>query len=356
VYAERDINKTSIKQPANMSDSSAGSAEHPFESLARVARERLQELARSRAIEAPEAAPEASDVSDVSDVSSYSDIDFEFSVLDQRHDDVAARNAAPQEARSRRSAAPSEWEEVPVIPRPAPPAAAGGAAGGAGAAAAAPLDMILTATRERARNYDSELFTVMFRAQQHQRTSNPGWRVQWMSRSANQTYSNGYWDNIETVSFYPLRDTPQYVMSLWQRYGTGQRLQPIDHPLLHFRDINSNHFYSVANLHPPGFNSRVRRALRFSQTEVHTAIDLSADRLNWEVLRYDAGFLALSRRRQLGIQPVLPAAAEPEQQAAGAAADNYDISTLLAAATLDDAQHLRAWICGICKEGIDAGS
>jgi hypothetical protein len=163
-------------------------------------------------------------------------------------------------------------------------------------------------------------------------------------------------DNIEAVSFYPLRDTPQYVMSLWQRYGTGQRLQPIDHPLLHFRDINSNHFYSVANLHPPGFNSRVRRALRFSQTEVHTAIDLSADRLNWEVLRYDAGFLALSRRRQLGIQPVLPAAAEPEQQAAGAAAENYDISALLAAANDNDAQQLRAWVCGICKEGIDAGS
>jgi hypothetical protein len=179
-----------------------------------------------------------------------------------------------------------------------------------------------------------------------------------MSRSANQTYSNGYWDNIETVSFYPLRDTPQYVMSLWQRYGTGQRLQPIDHPLLHFRDINSNHFYSVANLHPPGFNSRVRRALRFSQPEVDTAIDLSAARHNWDAphFRFPAGYLALTRRWHPDVQRALPAAAEPEQQAAGAAAENYDISALLAAATDNDAQQLRAWICGICKEGIEAGS
>jgi hypothetical protein len=148
-------------------------------------------------------------------------------------------------------------------------------------------------------------------------------------------------------------------MSLWHRDSNlprrnhGGWLRPIDHPLLHFRHLPSD-LYAIDDLYPPGFNSRVRRALRFSQPEVDAAIDLSAARLNWEVFRYPVGFLALSRRRDARAVPVpLP---EPEQQAAGTAAENYDISALLAAATDNDAQHLRAWICGICKEGIEAGS
>lgn len=67
-------------------------------------------------------------------------------------------------------------------------------------------------------------------------------------------------------------------------------------------------------------------------------------------------------RPALAIAPPPAAAGAAGGAGAAAAADNaaaaddaadYDISALLAAATLEDQQHLRAWECAICQSGID---
>jgi hypothetical protein len=71
--------------------------------------------------------------------------------------------------------------------------------------------------------------------------------------------------------------------------------------------------------------------------------------LGWNLSTRHMPLIAMARA-----VPVPPP--EPEPQAAGVAAENYDISALLEAANDNDAQQLRAWKCGICFDGLDAGS
>jgi hypothetical protein len=281
-----------------------------------------------------------------SDVSSNSDIDYDLPMFDPRHDEVAARNAARQEARARNAAGAESFnnsmETLAQVARERPlPRPAGG-----------PGTLNFLASHEGDTIFGPQIstkFTVVFAA------NGDMLDVRWTSRDPGRALLNARFVDIVAVAFYPLPESGTYVMSLWRR----DALRPIDHPLLIDRDsvdfghvVRRTHPAVSEEPHRPGTNTTFHTALRFSQAEVNRNVDndghsLWAARLGWNVDRH-AGCYLVAR----AVQPTAPAPA-----AAGAAADDHDISALLAAATLTDTErlHLNEWTCGICLDGIEAG-
>jgi hypothetical protein len=211
----------------------------------------------------------------------------------------------------------------------------------------------ITATHEIYRNYYAAQFIVSFRARGDGLID-----VVCMSRDPEYAERNVSFSHIQKVAFYPLDPChgPLYVMSLWFQGAS----RPIDHEFLHVERYDSDvdaeelHPVSPEELNPPRWTNRVRAALRFLQVKVDGSFakNLWDTQLGWAVNRedverenlvcsnivqHDGRFLLANRR----------SAPEP---------GDCDISALLAAATPDDHERLRAWECAICHEKIDEGT